>query len=198
QLRRALLSAFLGIAEASSRSGADRLARFRCARGEACEAAAALEAVQIFRLASDREIQVVMALLDRLCAMLTRLAGLTHNRASRTAQPHASVPPRLLAPPVPVLASAPPSVGVTPVPAAPDPPRPPVPPAPVVPPLPRMEKPPPPPLPDPVDPPMPVGVIGGGGGHIPFSHVVPPGQTAPVQASLHEPPWQTVPAGQVL
>ena len=84
QLRRALLSAFLGIAEASSRSGADRLARFRCARGEACEAAAALEAVQIFRLASDREIQVVMALLDRLCAMLTRLAGLTHNRAPRT------------------------------------------------------------------------------------------------------------------
>src|SRR6476660_5944133 len=40
QLRRALLSAFLGIAEASSRTGSDRLARFRCARGEASEAAA--------------------------------------------------------------------------------------------------------------------------------------------------------------
>jgi len=35
QLRRALLSTFLGIAEASSRSGSDRLARFRCARGDA-------------------------------------------------------------------------------------------------------------------------------------------------------------------
>jgi len=37
QHRRALLSAYLGIAEASSRQGADRLCRFRCARGEACE-----------------------------------------------------------------------------------------------------------------------------------------------------------------
>ena len=80
QLRRTLLSAFLGIAEASSRTGSDRLARFRCARGEASEAAAALEAVQILRLGSDREVQAVMALLDRLCAMITRLAGLTHNR----------------------------------------------------------------------------------------------------------------------
>lgn len=33
QLRRALLSAYLGIAEATSRTGADRLARYRCARG---------------------------------------------------------------------------------------------------------------------------------------------------------------------
>jgi len=78
QLRRALLSAYLGIAEASSRSGADRLARFRCARGEASEAAAALEAVQFLHLAPDRDIQAVMILLDRLCAMLTRLARLTH------------------------------------------------------------------------------------------------------------------------
>jgi four helix bundle protein len=80
QLRRALLSAFLGIAEASSRSGPDRLARFRCARGETSEAAAALEAVQLLRLASDKDVQSVIALLDRLCAMLTRLAGLAHNR----------------------------------------------------------------------------------------------------------------------
>ena len=80
QLRRALLSAFLGIAEASSRSGSDRLARFRCARGEASEAAAALEAVQLLRLAPDRDVETVIALLDRLCAMLTRLAGLTHRR----------------------------------------------------------------------------------------------------------------------
>ena len=32
QLRRALLSAYLGIADAPSRRGADRLCRFRCAR----------------------------------------------------------------------------------------------------------------------------------------------------------------------
>jgi four helix bundle protein len=74
QLRRALLSAYLGIAEASSRQGADRLCRFRCARGEACEAAAALEGVLVLNLAPESEILALLMLLDRLCAMLTRLA----------------------------------------------------------------------------------------------------------------------------
>ena len=78
QLRRALLAAYLGSAEGASRSGSDRLARFRCARGEASEAAAALEAVQLLRLAPDEKINSVIQLLDRLCAMLTRLAGLSH------------------------------------------------------------------------------------------------------------------------
>ena len=68
QLRRALLSAYLGVAEASSRTGH--------ARGEASEAAAALEAVLVLGLASPTEVQAVATLLDRLCAMLTRLAGL--------------------------------------------------------------------------------------------------------------------------
>jgi hypothetical protein len=54
------------------------LARFRCARGEAAEAAAALEAVQLLHLAPKHETDDVLALLDRLCAMLTRLAGLSH------------------------------------------------------------------------------------------------------------------------
>ena len=81
QLRRALLSCFLGIAEASSRSGSDRLARFRCARGEASEAAAAVEAVQLLRLAPHDEAAHLLSLLDRLCAMLTRLAGLSHRPA---------------------------------------------------------------------------------------------------------------------
>ena len=78
QLRRALLARFLGIADASSRSGSDRLARFRCARGEASEAAAALEVVQLLRLAPSQEVDDVLALLDRLCAMLTRRAGRSH------------------------------------------------------------------------------------------------------------------------
>ena len=81
QLRRALLSAYLGIAEASSRQGHDRLARFRCARGEASEAAAALEAVAALGLAPDDDTRGVIALCDRLCAMLTRLAGI-RNAAS--------------------------------------------------------------------------------------------------------------------
>jgi four helix bundle protein len=75
QLRRALLAAYLGVAEASSRQGHDRLARFRCARGEASEAAAALEAVVVLHLAPEDEIRAVLGLCDRLCAMLTRLSG---------------------------------------------------------------------------------------------------------------------------
>jgi four helix bundle protein len=74
QLRRALLSAFLGVAEAASRSGADRLARFRCARGEASEAAAALDAVRMLGLAPTDRVEPVVVLLSRLYAMLTRLA----------------------------------------------------------------------------------------------------------------------------
>jgi four helix bundle protein len=77
QLRRALLSAHLGVAEAASRDGADRTARFRCARGEASEAAAALEAVQLLGLAPATEVEPIIGLLGRLCAMLTRLAGYT-------------------------------------------------------------------------------------------------------------------------
>jgi four helix bundle protein len=74
QLRRALLAAYLGVAEAASRTGADRVARFRCARGEAAEAAAALEAVLALGLAAPAQVQPVLDLLGRLCAMLTRLS----------------------------------------------------------------------------------------------------------------------------
>ena len=73
ELRRALLSAYLGVAEAASRSGADRMARFRCARGEAAEAAAALDAVVALGLVPEGEVREVVVLLGRLCAMLTRL-----------------------------------------------------------------------------------------------------------------------------
>ena len=74
QVRRALLSAYLQIAEASARSGADRVARFRVARGETCEAAAGIEAVQLLGLASGAECDAVLELLDRVTAMLSRLA----------------------------------------------------------------------------------------------------------------------------
>jgi four helix bundle protein len=77
QLRRALLSAHLGIAEAASRSGADRRSRFKCARGEASEAAAALEAVLALQLAPAERVEPILHLLGRLAAMLTRLAGIT-------------------------------------------------------------------------------------------------------------------------
>jgi|GEM_PF-1783878 four helix bundle protein len=73
QLRRALLSAYLQVAEAAHRTGADRAARFRGARGEAGEAAAALEAVTLLALAPTAQVDPVLVLLGRLCAMLTRL-----------------------------------------------------------------------------------------------------------------------------
>jgi four helix bundle protein len=76
QLRRALLSAYLGVAEAANRTGKDRLSRFRCARAEAAEAAAALDAVLILGLAHQDEVEPVVHLLARLTAMLTKLAQL--------------------------------------------------------------------------------------------------------------------------
>lgn len=76
QLRRSLLSAYLGVAEAASRSGADRRMRFRCAGGEAAEAAAALDAVALLELATRAEVEPVRLLLGRLAAMLARLARL--------------------------------------------------------------------------------------------------------------------------
>jgi four helix bundle protein len=74
QLRRALLSTVLAVAEGSARSGADRMARFRCARGEASEAAAALEVIMLLGLAPAERVEAVRALLSRVYAMLTRLA----------------------------------------------------------------------------------------------------------------------------
>ena len=76
QLRRALLAAYLGVAEAANRTGKDRQARFRCARAEAAEAAAALDAVVILELAQASEVNAVIELLARLAAMLTKLAML--------------------------------------------------------------------------------------------------------------------------
>lgn len=78
QLRRALLSAYLGVAEAANRTGKDRLARFRCARAEAAEAAAALDAVLILELAPAAEVREVIHLLARVAAMLTKLARLNN------------------------------------------------------------------------------------------------------------------------
>jgi len=73
QLRRALLDAFLGVAEAASQTGPARLARTRTARARASEAAAALEAILLLELATAEQVALPTELLGRLCAMLTRL-----------------------------------------------------------------------------------------------------------------------------
>jgi hypothetical protein len=58
--------------------------RFRCARGEACEAAAALEGILVLNLVPEDEILALLALLDRLCAMLTRLGRMGDSSGGAT------------------------------------------------------------------------------------------------------------------
>lgn len=76
QTKRALHGAFLQTAEASARTGADRLARFRVARGEAGEAAAAFEALERLGVVDPIAVDAELELLWRLCACLFRLAKL--------------------------------------------------------------------------------------------------------------------------
>jgi len=74
-MRRALLGAYLNLTEAAARDGNDRRQRFRCARGECNEAAAAIEAASALGRIGESEAHGVLADLDRLAEMLTKLAG---------------------------------------------------------------------------------------------------------------------------
>ena len=74
QLRRASQSAFLQLAEGAARSGAERAQRLRCARAEACEAAACAEAIGRLGLAPSQEVSALLRLLGRLSAMLLSLS----------------------------------------------------------------------------------------------------------------------------
>ena len=75
QMRRALLGAYLNLTEAAARDGNDRRARFRCARAECNEAAAAVEAALALALVGETEANAVLGDLDRLSGMLTKLLG---------------------------------------------------------------------------------------------------------------------------
>jgi four helix bundle protein len=75
QTRRALLGAYLNLTEAAAREGADRRQRFRCARAECNEAAAAIEAAIALGLTDPAQGDAVLGELDTLAAMLTRLGG---------------------------------------------------------------------------------------------------------------------------
>jgi four helix bundle protein len=75
QTRRALLGAYLQSTEGAAREGKDRRQRFRVARAECNEAAAAIEGAMVIGLADEAEALAVLGLLDRLAAMLTRLGG---------------------------------------------------------------------------------------------------------------------------
>jgi hypothetical protein len=73
ELRRALLGAQLGLAQAASRGGADRSERFSAARGEVARAAAALDAALALGLVDAAAVEPPLTLLGRLSAMLVRL-----------------------------------------------------------------------------------------------------------------------------
>jgi four helix bundle protein len=75
QTRRALLGTYLNLTEAAAREGNDRKQRFRWARAECNEAAAAIEAAAALGLVAAAEANEVLGLLDEVAAMLTALGG---------------------------------------------------------------------------------------------------------------------------
>ena len=75
QLRRALLGTYLQLTEAAARDGNDRRQRFRCARAECNEAAAAVEGALALGLISEEEANAVLVESYRVAAMLTKLGG---------------------------------------------------------------------------------------------------------------------------
>ena len=76
QTRRALLGAYLQLTEAAAREGNDRRQRFRCAKAECNEAAAAVEAMLALKLVAEPPARAELEDLDRLAAMLTKLGQL--------------------------------------------------------------------------------------------------------------------------
>ena len=76
QLRRALLSVHLGVAEAANRTGADQSMRCRTARAEAAESAAALDGLVASGVVERERCEPVRELLFRVYAMLTKLGKL--------------------------------------------------------------------------------------------------------------------------
>lgn len=92
QLRRASMCIPLQIAEgAGKRSGPDCRRFFDYARGSAMECCAALDVMRECGFGHPDELIEGKELLDRICAMLTRLAGRASSPApGRTARAHAS------------------------------------------------------------------------------------------------------------
>ena len=75
QLRRALSSAALNIAEGNHSQGGHRIARFSTAAGSNAESRAALRVAVAWGYIEWREVEAGDALLDRIAAMLYRLGA---------------------------------------------------------------------------------------------------------------------------
>ena len=74
QIRRAASSVAHNLEEGRQRAGKDRTNHYRYAAGSAAEVRAALRVAIAWRWIAVDEIAASMTLLDRLCAMLYRLA----------------------------------------------------------------------------------------------------------------------------
>jgi len=75
ELRRALVAAQLGVAQAAARGCSDRGERFGAARGDVARAAAALDGALALGLVERSAIEPTLTLLGRLSAMLVRLSA---------------------------------------------------------------------------------------------------------------------------
>ena len=75
QMRRALSSVALNIAEGNSSDGGNRIARFSTAAGSAAEVRAALRVAVAWGYVGAGQTALVDALLDRVAAMLHRLGA---------------------------------------------------------------------------------------------------------------------------
>ncbi len=75
QLRRALSSSALNVAEGNRSEGGHRLARFSTAAGSNAEARAALRVAVAWRYVLASEVEAGDTLLDRIAAMLHRLGA---------------------------------------------------------------------------------------------------------------------------
>ena len=73
QMRRASRSVPFNIGEAVGKRGRARAAAYEIALGEAKELIVALDCVEIDELASVEEVAAAQDLVDRICAMLTKL-----------------------------------------------------------------------------------------------------------------------------
>ena len=73
QLRRAIASVPLNIAESAGRAGKDRRYLLTIARGSAIEARAAIRVAVAWGHVAEREVAEALQLIDRVCAMLWRM-----------------------------------------------------------------------------------------------------------------------------
>ena len=83
QMRRAARSVPFNIGEGVGKRGKARAAAYEIALGEAKELVVALDCVEIDELASVEDVVAAQDLLDRICAMLTKLIRTAQARQHR-------------------------------------------------------------------------------------------------------------------